>query len=459
MKKLIFILFVGVFGLLLSIQPTYALELDPNLNFEGKKVTFLGDSLTAGTAIEETDRWTYLVANELGFSEYVNMGINGSRVTQESDKTDSFEERVSQIPTDSDYVFIMGGWNDKVSNILIADFEIALQSVVDYIRTNIPNAQIVLMTYFDLGDVTTNTETKTLADFYGVFNTVSDDRIVVGEPKLTGKIQLLDLYNIADIQPEEVELYTYDDLHPNEAGSRLLANMIISFLAGENIDESSSYSVGRIGATGVIVSEDYRYTEAIPVTAGRSYVIYNNNSSTSDQYYMFAPGIFTDVDGEYISEIPVKYNTMSVVTAPETATHMIVNFNQTKIDSFYVRQIINEFQLDYVTNGAEESIDSVLVKNATVVEPEEPTRDNYIFAGWYTDDSFINLYDFDDVVNDNITLYAKWITDTSDGSSVIVPEDDTLTILGVSWYWWIAGFAVLYFGFTKNGRKALGLKK
>lgn len=37
--------------------------------------------------------------------------------------------------------------------------------------------------------------------------------------------------------------------------------------------------------------------------------------------------------------------------------------------------------------------------------PEVPIKDGYEFLGWYYND---NLFDFDDTINSNITLEAKW---------------------------------------------------
>ena len=43
-----------------------------------------------------------------------------------------------------------------------------------------------------------------------------------------------------------------------------------------------------------------------------------------------------------------------------------------------------------------------------VEEPEEPTREGYIFRGWYTDIAGINKFNFDTVVTENLRLFAKW---------------------------------------------------
>ena len=58
-------------------------------------------------------------------------------------------------------------------------------------------------------------------------------------------------------------------------------------------------------------------------------------------------------------------------------------------------------------NGQSDEVKAVVEKNTTVAEPE-PVRDGYSFDGWYTDDQYSSLFDFDDPVTEDITLYAKW---------------------------------------------------
>ncbi|HRR89959.1 MAG TPA: InlB B-repeat-containing protein, partial [Eubacteriales bacterium] len=44
-----------------------------------------------------------------------------------------------------------------------------------------------------------------------------------------------------------------------------------------------------------------------------------------------------------------------------------------------------------------------------ITAPAAPTRENYTFGGWFTDDgTFQNAYDFTVMPEGNITLYAKW---------------------------------------------------
>lgn len=50
-----------------------------------------------------------------------------------------------------------------------------------------------------------------------------------------------------------------------------------------------------------------------------------------------------------------------------------------------------------------------VVSGEKAVKPDDPTKDTYTFDDWYTEDTFVNVYDFDTAVTANIILYAKWV--------------------------------------------------
>ena len=52
---------------------------------------------------------------------------------------------------------------------------------------------------------------------------------------------------------------------------------------------------------------------------------------------------------------------------------------------------------------------SIVAENGIVDEPTSPSRlGSYSFAGWYTDESLTDKWDFDTTINGDMTLYAKW---------------------------------------------------
>ena len=81
-----------------------------------------------------------------------------------------------------------------------------------------------------------------------------------------------------------------------------------------------------------------------------------------------------------------------------------------------------------------DTCDGKAVTTAKVVEggkvsvPAEPHRNNYEFGGWYLDDEYQTEFDFDTVVKNNLTLFAKWneiynvLFNTDGGSNVTAQQ-------------------------------------
>ena len=55
-----------------------------------------------------------------------------------------------------------------------------------------------------------------------------------------------------------------------------------------------------------------------------------------------------------------------------------------------------------------------VVSGEKATEPSNPSKGIYVFDGWYTDTEFTNKYNFDLVVENSFTLYAKWFLDVED---------------------------------------------
>ena len=65
--------------------------------------------------------------------------------------------------------------------------------------------------------------------------------------------------------------------------------------------------------------------------------------------------------------------------------------------------------LTFDAKGGTAAVDTMEVgKNASIVEPAEPTWNGYFFDGWYEEESYDTLFDFDKGIEANKTIYAKW---------------------------------------------------
>lgn len=65
--------------------------------------------------------------------------------------------------------------------------------------------------------------------------------------------------------------------------------------------------------------------------------------------------------------------------------------------------------VSFETNGGTPVASKQVAVGSKVSKPTTPTKSGYIFEDWYKDASLKQKYNFDDVVNGNLTLYAKWI--------------------------------------------------
>lgn len=71
---------------------------------------------------------------------------------------------------------------------------------------------------------------------------------------------------------------------------------------------------------------------------------------------------------------------------------------------------LEQFKITFETNGGNDIDDIYFYEGEIPSKPDDPLKDNYEFSGWYTSINFEEKtrYNFDDIVDKNITLYAKW---------------------------------------------------
>ena len=130
-----------------------------------------------------------------------------------------------------------------------------------------------------------------------------------------------------------------------------------------------------------------------------SYAFYNNSSKLTFYYKSDATGFSN-----------IRYNTQIF---DSNKTHKTVTFK---------------------TNGGSGSdVKISTIKGSTVYMPKQPTRKGYTFVGWYFNSNGTGLaWDFNNTVDNNITLYAKWQNRLSSPTNVKVEKVSTSS-MKVSW--------------------------
>ena len=67
------------------------------------------------------------------------------------------------------------------------------------------------------------------------------------------------------------------------------------------------------------------------------------------------------------------------------------------------------FTITFDSKGGTDVVSQEKMYGDHVDLPEPPTRDGYVFTGWYAEETCVNVWDMENyIVNDNLTLYAGW---------------------------------------------------
>lgn len=207
-------------------------------DLKGKKLLFLGDSITEGTGVAETEN-IYLnrLRHMTGAAQALNYGIGGTSLARNKAagwRTGAFVVRAQTLPEeawDADVAFIFGGTNDYgIGDAAFgrADssnpFEIngALNIIANTLREMNANMRIVMISPIRRqGEETPNPVTGQPLSEYVALLEQAAERLA---------LPFCDLFHAALFNPEDPEqrrLYLPDGLHPNDDGHRLLAETLL----------------------------------------------------------------------------------------------------------------------------------------------------------------------------------------------------------------------------------------
>lgn len=212
------------------------------MELKGKKVVFIGDSITDGygTSAKEFTYWNQFGKNT-GAEVYAD-GIGGSRITpQRFPGTERpweeryFASRVDALIPDADIAVVFGGTNDfgtgdaalgTIADCTNDTFYGACHLLVRKLMEKYPNGTVVLMT-----PLHRLSEDEVLYNELGV-RRVGPLSVYVQALRDIAEyyaLPLVDLFATCPIQPKvdsQREKYMPDGLHPNDAGAGLIAHCL-----------------------------------------------------------------------------------------------------------------------------------------------------------------------------------------------------------------------------------------
>ncbi len=212
------------------------------MEIKGKKVVFLGDSITEGAGASKPENRFTDVFGALTGAIVLNHGIGGSRIAPQEVKEYArwdrdYVTRVVDLEEDADLVVVFGGTNDfghgqapfgELSDTEPTTFCGACRTLFERLLNKYPTKPIAVLTPLHRlsENVTVNERgipCKTLKEYVDVIKTIAEEY----------SLPLLDLWACSGMQPKiDVvrENLMPDGLHPSDLGHAVLARKIAAFV-------------------------------------------------------------------------------------------------------------------------------------------------------------------------------------------------------------------------------------
>ncbi len=96
-----------------------------------------------------------------------------------------------------------------------------------------------------------------------------------------------------------------------------------------------------------------------------------------------------------------------------TLTYTLDYNDETVYGNFYITVIgLNlgtQYTITFYTDGGSAVSDLIEYEGEVITAPEDPTKEGYQFAGWYTTSALTRSYTFDTMPSGDLTLFAKWL--------------------------------------------------
>ena len=217
------------------------------MELKGKKINFLGDSITEGIGASDPSRcFVRLMKESCELAEARNYGKGGTRIARQSVLSDSpydvdFNMRAPEMDDDADIVVVFGGTNDfnhgqaplgTPDDREVYTFYGALHTLcLTLIRKYLGKTIVFLTPLHRFNDYSQygqwkpdGVEKRPLVDYVRAVREVCEYY----------SIPVLDLFaagNMPGNVPEWYKEYMPDGLHPNDKGYALIAEKLKAFLA------------------------------------------------------------------------------------------------------------------------------------------------------------------------------------------------------------------------------------
>ncbi len=220
------------------------------MKLEGKKIAFLGDSITEGVGVtDRNNRYDNILLREYGLAETQNQSISGSRLAHQMTPSEKphydlcFCGRAYWLDPSADICVVYGGVNDYIhgdayigteTDTTPATFWGGVNFLMKTLKEKFAGKPVIFLTPARscLRGVTDEIVSPRPMKKPDAMTLEGYANIIAEAGKRNG-VYVLDLYRDLPInpnRPEDFAKYTTDGLHFNDEGHKMLAKALAEFI-------------------------------------------------------------------------------------------------------------------------------------------------------------------------------------------------------------------------------------
>lgn len=205
--------------------------LKSNYDFNGKKILYVGDSITKGFTSGSTitqNSYPKLFSDYVN-ATFVNNAVGGALYTSGYNQIDTLLTQLTNTANKDtfDYVVLAGGTNDYGSNVTESDFRSAVTTTIEYALNNFTNAHIIVIT--PISFLRNNTNTISLQTYRNIITELA----ITEDVNTSNKVSVVQGYKF-DMPQEQTSTYKTllldDGVHPTESGYKVYTRGLIKAL-------------------------------------------------------------------------------------------------------------------------------------------------------------------------------------------------------------------------------------
>jgi len=215
------------------------------MELNGKKINFLGDSITEGVGVSTPDRIFWALLGKATGATVRGYGISGSRIARQltpdvpvARHDRHFATRVEEMDPDTDIIVVFGGTNDyghgdaplgTMADREDGTFYGAMHDLCQKLPARYPTATVVFVTPLH------RIEENKLINERGLRNVTGLEgyRAAIREVAAYYGMPVFNWEQTTGIQPEIPEVaarYMPDGLHPSDDGNAVIASRLKNFM-------------------------------------------------------------------------------------------------------------------------------------------------------------------------------------------------------------------------------------